>query len=94
MKRQENQFYSAIVNLFLCLCMNVCIIISQSQRPSWLDIWEDHINLTLKSSLAVANSQLPAVFVIQSLAWKGAEIPTLGCGVTTSAQAGVQRQLS
>lgn len=23
--------------------------------------WEDHINLTLKSSLAVANSQLPAV---------------------------------
>ena len=64
------------------------------QRPSWLDIWEDHINLTLKSSLAVANSQLPAVFVIQSLSWKGAEIPTLGCGVTTSAQAGVQRQLS
>ena len=30
MKRQKNQFYLAIVNLFLCLCMHVCIIVSQS----------------------------------------------------------------
>ena len=26
----RNQFYSPIVNLFLCLCMNACIIASQS----------------------------------------------------------------